>query len=174
MERYFTVSHFTFAQTWSKDNVGLNNISSKIFSNMFCSLSCPRYLLTLNTPFSICSVSCLSRNGDLYAVCWNWLICYFCLTAECQWKHWVLPYVTCLRCSYYNGGGGYTQLVIRRTQFLESQLQKNLLLNRNRLIKYHSVVTNKYLLHDIWAAGIRFSILNQDWLSLYLPWLAGN
>lgn len=47
------------------------------------------------------------------------------------------------------GAGGYTQLVIRRIQFLESQLQKNLLLNRNRLIKYHSVVTNKYSLHDI-------------------------
>lgn len=52
-------------------------------------------------------------------------------------------------CSYYNGsrGGFYTQLVRRRIDYIESQLLKDPLLNRNRLIKCYSMVTSKYLLH---------------------------
>lgn len=58
------------------------------------------------------------------------------------------------------GGGFYTQVVIRRIEFLESQLQKNPLLSRNRLIKCHSTVTNKYLLHDMWVSAIGFAVLS--------------
>lgn len=63
-----------------------------------------------------------------------------------------LRFATCQLCQspahIKQESGFYTQLVTGRIDFLVSQLQKNPLLSRNRLIKCHSMVTNKYLLHD--------------------------
>ena len=121
-------------------------------------------MLTATFPFAQCFVSLKIRIYILLIE-----TCYSVVLVYQQNASWSCICCGLDSCSYYDRGWVLSPAWYEKNRFLGKSIAKkrNPLLSRNRLIKCHSTVTNKYLLHDICVAGIGSSL----WACSYESWL---
>ena len=115
-------------------------------------------MLTATFPFAQCFVSLKIRIYSLLIE-----TCYSVVLVYQQNASWSCICCGLDSCSYYDRGWVLSPTWYEKNRFLGKSIAKkrNPLLSRNRLIKCHSTVSNKYLLHDICVAGMGFSKTNQ-------------